>query len=183
MKKVYLPREIFPLSAVGGALFNFLVQLIVLLIAIAVLSHFPVSVALLLAPLSMVMLVVFSTAIGLILSAINVYLRDTQHFVEIAMLILFWASPIVYPFTFVHGALHAHPVLEQVYLANPVTIAIIGTQRALWAGGLEGTGVEAQVWPDHLVLRIVITLAVSLVLLWLSQRAFSRLQGNFAQEI
>lgn len=183
VKKVYLPREIFPLSAVGGALFNFLVQLVVLLIAIAILSHFSVSIALLLAPLSMVMLVVFSTAIGLILSAVNVYLRDTQHFVEIAMLILFWASPIVYPFTFVHGALHTHPVLEQVYLANPVTIAIIGTQRALWAGGLEGTGPEAQVWPDHLVLRIVITLAVSLVLLWLSQRAFSRLQGNFAQEI
>ena len=93
VKKVYLPREIFPLSSVGGALFNFLVQLVVLFIAILILSHFPVSISLLLAPQSIVMLVVFATAVGLVLSAVNVYLRDTQHFVEIALLVLFWASP------------------------------------------------------------------------------------------
>lgn len=182
VKKVYLPREIFPLSSVGGALFNFLVQLVVLIIAILVLSHFPIGVTLLLAPLSIVMLVVFATAVGVVLSAINVYLRDTQHFVEIALLVLFWASPIVYPFTFVHNALHGS-WLEQVYLANPVTIAVIGMQKALWAGGLEGAGATQQVWPDHLGLRLVVMLGVSLILLWLSQRAFARLQGNFAQEI
>ncbi|MDN4598394.1 ABC transporter permease [Leifsonia virtsii] len=182
VKKVYLPREIFPLSTVGGAMFNFLVQLVVLLLAIVVLAHFPFGVNLLLAPLSVVMLVVFATAVGLVLSAINVYLRDTQHFVEIALLVLFWASPIVYPFTFVNQALHGN-WLEQLYLANPVTIAIIGMQKALWAGGLEGTGATAQVWPSDLALRLVIMLVISTILLWISQRVFSRLQGNFAQEI
>ena len=182
VKKVYLPREIFPLSSVGGALFNFLVQMVVLIIAIVVIAHFPFGPTLLLAPLAVVMLVVFATAIGLVLSAVNVYLRDTQHFVEIAMLVLFWASPIVYPFTFVHQQLHGNWI-EQIYLANPVTIAVIGMQKALWAGGLEGTGATAQAWPDQLGLRLLITLAISLVLLWLSQRAFARLQGNFAQEI
>lgn len=182
VKKVYLPREIFPLSTVGGALFNFLVQMVVLLIAIVVIAHFPWGPNVLLAPLSVVMLVVFATAVGLVLSAVNVYLRDTQHFVEIALLVLFWASPIVYPFTFVHQQLHGN-WLEQLYLANPVTIAVIGMQKALWAGGLEGTGATEQVWPDHLALREVVTLGVCLVLLWLSQRAFARLQGNFAQEI
>jgi len=182
VKKVYLPREIFPLSSVGGAIFNFLVQLVVLIIAILALSHFPVGISLLLAPLSIVMLVVFGTAVGLALSAINVYLRDTQHFVEIALLVAFWASPIVYPFTFVNQHLHGN-WLEQLYLANPVTIAIIGMQKALWAGGLEGTGATAQVWPDNLALRLIIMLVVSTILLWISQRIFSRLQGNFAQEI
>ncbi|WP_426623239.1 ABC transporter permease [Leifsonia sp. McL0607] len=182
VKKVYLPREIFPLSTVGGALFNFLVQMVVLIIAIVVIAHFPWGPNLLLAPLSVVMLVVFATAVGLVLSAVNVYLRDTQHFVEIALLVLFWASPIVYPFTFVHQQLHGN-WLEQLYLANPVTIAVIGMQKALWAGGLEGTGATQQAWPDQLGLRLVIMLGVSLVLLWLSQRAFARLQGNFAQEI
>jgi ABC-2 type transport system permease protein len=182
VKKVYLPREIFPLSTVGSALFNFAVQLVVLIIAIVVIAHFPFGPNLLLAPLSVVMLVVFATAIGLVLSAVNVYLRDTQHFVEIALLVLFWASPIVYPFTFVHQKLHGG-LLEQLYLANPVTIAVLGMQKALWAGGLEGSGAQAQVWPDHLGIRLVVTLFISLILLWLSQRAFARLQGNFAQEI
>jgi ABC-2 type transport system permease protein len=184
VKKVYLPREIFPLSAIGGALFNFLVQVVVLAIAIVLLATVPFAwnLNLLLAPLAVVTLVVFATAIGLILSAINVYLRDTQHLVEIAIVILFWASPIVYSYTFVHKLL-AGNWLEQLYLANPVTITVIAMQKALWAAGETSTGVYAQVWPDHLGIRLIITLIISIVLLWLSQRVFARLQGNFAQEL
>jgi len=184
VKKVYLPREIFPLSAIGGALFNFLVQLVVLAIAIVLLATAPFgwNLTVLLAPLAVVTLVVFATAIGLFLSAVNVYLRDTQHLVEIAIVILFWASPIVYSFTFVHKYLQGN-WLEQLYLANPVTVAVIAMQKALWGAGTTATGPMAQVWPNDLGLRLIITLAVSLVLLWLSQRVFSRLQGNFAQEL
>lgn len=184
VKKVYLPREIFPLSAIGGALFNFLVQLVVLAIAIVLLASVPFAwnLNLLLAPLAVVTLVIFATAIGLFLSAVNVYLRDTQHLIEIAIVILFWASPIVYSYTYVHKLLGGN-WLEQLYLANPVTIAVIAMQKALWAAGSTSVGPLAQVWPEHLGLRLVITLVVSLVLLWLSQRVFSRLQGNFAQEL
>ncbi|MFF1878078.1 ABC transporter permease [Leifsonia sp. NPDC058230] len=184
VKKVYLPREIFPLSAIGGALFNFLVQLVVLAVAIFVLSSVPFApgINILLAPLAVVTLIVFATAVGLVLSAINVYLRDTQHLVEIAIIILFWASPIVYSFTYVHKLLGGN-WLEQLYLANPVTIAIISMQKALWAAGSDPASTPPQYWPAHLALRLLITLVVSLVLLWLSQRAFSRLQGNFAQEL
>jgi len=184
VKKVYLPREIFPLSSIGGALFNFLVQLVVLLLAIIFLASVPFdwSPQLLFAPLAVVTLVVFSTAIGLFLSAINVYLRDVQHIVEIALVILFWASPVVYSYTYLHKLLHGN-WLEQLYLANPVTSAILGMQQALWSAGDTSTGPLAQVWPPALGLRLVITLAVSLVLLWLAQRAFARLQGNFAQEL
>ena len=184
VKKVYLPREIFPLSAIGGALFNFLVQLVVLTIAIFLLATVPFAwnLNVFLAPLAVVTLVLFATAIGLFLSAVNVYLRDTQHLVEIAIVILFWASPIVYSFTYVHKLLQGNWV-EQLYLANPVTIAVIGMQKALWAAGSASEGALTQTWPDHLFLRLLITLLVSVVLLWLSQRVFSRLQGNFAQEL
>jgi ABC-2 type transport system permease protein len=182
VKKVYLPREIFPLSAVGGALFNFVVQLIVLLAAIALLSTFPLDARLLLAPLSLAMLVVFSVAVGLVLSAVNVYLRDTEHLVEIGLVIFFWLSPIVYSYTFVHNALQGN-WLEQLYLANPITLAIIAMQKALWNAGSVATGDLQQAWPDNLELRLVIALVVSFVLLWIAQRIFARLQGNFAQEL
>ena len=72
---------------------------------------------------------------------------------------------------------------EQLYLANPITIAIIGAQRAGWGAGVDATGDLAQVWPEHLALRLAITLVVSLVLLIVGQRVFARLQGNFAQEL
>ena len=184
IKKVYLPREIFPLSAVGSALVNFGFQLIVLILGLVFLaSRYPLfSADLLLAPLAIVTLVVFATAIGLLLSALNVYLRDIQHFVEIALIFLFWASPIVYSFTFVHRALQGS-LLEQLYLLNPVTVAIIAFQKAIWAAGSTSTGVLAQTWPSDLALRLLISLAVSAVILWVSQRIFARLQGNFAQEL
>lgn len=182
VKKVYLPREIFPLSAVGGALFNFAVQFVVLLVAVAVISGFPADARLLYVPVSILAAILFSVAVGLILAAANVYLRDTQHLVEIALILLFWASPIVYSFTFVHNALQGN-WLEQLYLLNPITIVIMGMQKGLWEAGTTATGDLAQYWPPDLELRLLLTLGGSVVLLWLGQRIFSRLQGNFAQEL
>jgi ABC-2 type transport system permease protein len=183
IKKVYLPREIFPLSAVGGALFNFAVQLVILIAALFIFSAVPGPESLGFAPLALLLLVVYATAFALILSAINVYLRDVQHLVEIGLIVGFWASPIVYSFTFVHQVL-AGTLLEQIYLSNPVTLAVLGMQKALWAAGSRETdGVSAQVWPDDLGLRMTVAVAIGLVLLWLAQRVFARLQSNFAQEL
>lgn len=181
VKKVYLPREIFPLSTVGSALVNFGVQLVVLLVGIAVLAHFVISPNLLLAPLALVTLLVFATAVGLLISALNVYLRDVQHLIEVYLIIFFWASPIVYPYTFVVNAA-PWPWLSELYLANPVTLAIVGLQRALWAGGADDAQIQ-QIWPAHLEVRLLIALLVSLVALYVAQRIFARLQGNFAQEL
>ncbi|WP_245982166.1 ABC transporter permease [Mycetocola tolaasinivorans] len=183
VKKVYLPREIFPLAGVGSALFNFGVQLVILVIAFVALKAPPLPDYLLLAPLALITLVVFATAIGLALAALNVYLRDIQHFVELAITILFWASPIVYPLRFVHQHLHGN-WLEQIYLNNPITLCIVSMQRALWSAGSTATHEDlVQYWPPNLEIRLLITLGISLVLLWLAQRLFARLQGSFAQEL
>ncbi len=180
VKKVYLPREIFPLGSVGGALFNFVLQFAILIGATIVLGQFPLTADLAYAPLALVNIIVFGTAVGMILAAATVYLRDLQHLVEVALTVAFWASPVVYSFGFVHAAI-AGSWLEQVYLSNPVTLSVLGMQKALWlAGTTESTQVN---WPPDLALRLWISLAVSIVLLWLGQRVFSRLQGNFAQEL
>src|SRR5450830_2161314 len=86
IKKVYLPREVFPLSALGSALFNFAVQLAVLVAATFAFGAPPRGRQLLYLPLSFLVLVVFGTAIALVLSAVNVYLRDIQYLVEIALM-------------------------------------------------------------------------------------------------
>jgi ABC-2 type transport system permease protein len=180
VKKVYLPREIFPLSSVGSALFNFAVQLIILIGATLVLGQAPWNANLLYAPLSLAVIIIFATALSLLLSAVNVYLRDIQHLVEVAVLILFWASPIVYSFGFIDQKLHGN-WLEQIYLANPITLAVLGMQRAFWVAGTTTSTLTN--WPPDLALRLWVALAISIVLLWLCQRIFSKLQGNFAQEL
>ena len=127
-------------------------------------------------PLSFAVLIVFSFAIGLLLSAVNVYLRDFQHLVEVMLLVLFWASPIVYSYTLVHRVLNGN-IFEQIYLWNPVTVAVMGFQKAMWVAGAN------EVWPDDLALRMAVVGAISVGILWVAQRVFARLEGNFAQEL
>jgi ABC-2 type transport system permease protein len=176
IKKVYLPREVFPLSTVGAALVNFAIQCGVLLAATLVVGSFPWSERLLYVPAAIALLLVFATALALLLSAINVYLRDVQHLIEIVTLILFWASPIVYSYAFVTDFLQGS-WLEELYLANPVTLAILAFQRGVWEAGAD------QSFPAHMPLRLAVAFLFSLALLWAGQRVFARLEGNFAQEL
>lgn len=177
VKKVYLPREVFPLSSIGSALFNFAIQLVVLIGATLVAGTPPSWAALAYFPVAFALVLVLGTALALVLAAVNVYLRDVQYLVEIILMVLFWASPIVYSWGQVGHALSKYGLLTQIYLANPITLAAIGFQRAFWVAG---TGMPV---PTHMELRLWIALAVSLVLLWVCQRIFTRLQGNFAQEL
>lgn len=178
VKKVYFPRELFPLSAVGTSLFNFMFQLIVLFLAVLVFGEIRWSWDLLLVPLAIGVLVVFSLAIGLLLAAVNVYMRDIQHLVEVLLSVLFWASPIVYAFKFVQEALGSGLAMS-IYASNPVTLVVLSLQKALWAAGYE----SGQTWDGDLVLRLLVTLGVSIVLLFFSHRIFLKMQGSFAQEL
>jgi ABC-2 type transport system permease protein len=190
IKKVYLPREIFPLAATGSAFVNFGVQFLILIVAVVALGQFPISWNLLYIPVAVAIAAVYGIALALLLSAVNVYLRDIQYLVEVGLLVFFWASPIVYSWSFVveAGERSDLPWLESAYLINPMSTAILAFQRGIWAAGsqereLGGVTVPPQPWPADLDLRLLITFVVGLVLVVVAQRVFSRLQGNFAQEI
>jgi len=189
IKKVFLPRELFPLASVGSAVLNFGVQLSVLLFAMIVFAQFPLTPDLLYALPAITLVFIFGTTLALLLSALNVYFRDVQYLVEVLVTMLFWASPIVYSFGNVHDALEGSWI-EQIYLANPMTLAVIAFQRAAWLGApavqenLAERGLDSTwAYPADLDLRLLIAGLVGLVLLWLAHRLFARLQGNFAQEI
>lgn len=176
IKKVYLPREIFPLSSLGSSLFNFAIQLGILILATIVTGQFPTGTRWLYLPLSLAVIVVISLGLSLLLSAVNVYLRDVAYLVDIGLMIAFWASPIVYSWAQVSGQVDS-PVLENIYLANPMTLAVMGFQQTFWVGG------DGQPVPPNLAAWLWIWLAVGIVFVWVAQRIFVRLQGNFAQEL
>ncbi|GAB3585190.1 ABC transporter permease [Leifsonia lichenia] len=177
IKKIYLPREIFPLASVGSAIFNFLIQFVILLVATLVIGKPPLHAETWYLIPSVLLLLVFGTAFGLLLSAVNVYLRDVQYLVEVVLLLLLWASPIVYSWTMVRDAL-GHSLALDIYTDNPITLAVLGFQKAMWVGG---QGVAE--YPDLLLMRMGIAFVIGVVLLFVFQRVFSRLQGNFAQVV
>jgi ABC-2 type transport system permease protein len=189
IKKVYMPREVFPLASVGSALLNFCIQFGVLLAAMIVLGQIPISWDDFYIIPAVLVVAIFGTALALLLSALNVYLRDIQYLVDVLVVLLFWASPVVYAFRSLTGSGVASWIY-QLYLLNPITVAVVAFQRGTW---LHGVGVQqyfakshiaiASNYPADLNLRLVIAIIVGLVFLWFAHRLFTRLQGNFAQEI
>ncbi|HEY9388750.1 MAG TPA: ABC transporter permease [Mycobacteriales bacterium] len=185
VKKVYFPRELFPLSVVGAALVNFVLQSSVLLGAYLVSGRWPHPADLVLVPVALVVLVLFGVALGLVLAATNVYLRDVTYLVEVGLLLWFWMTPIVYDWTKVREQLvdsHHLTWLFHLYLANPMANAVLAFQRALWPGGLTRQGAPFY-YGGNLYLRLAVLAAVCAGLVWLAQRVFARAQGNFAQEL
>lgn len=177
IKKIQLPREIFPLASVGASLFNFAMQFLILLLATLVIRPPVVGISLIYLPLALVLLLVWATAFGLILAAANVYLRDIQYLVEVVLLVGMWASPIVYSWDMVTSLTAGRSALEEIYLANPVTLVIMGFQRTMWAAGAGASTAP------HLLTRMLISLIIGAVALVIGQRVFSVLQRNFAQEL
>jgi ABC-2 type transport system permease protein len=165
VKKVYLPREIFPLAAVGSAMFNFLVQFVILIVASNLLCGLA----------ALVLILVWGTAIGVLLAALNVYLRDIQYLVEVVLLLLMWASPILYSWQ--QAASILPQWLLEIYVNSPITLAVLGFQEAFWSEASNGVPLP------HLALRMLIAGVIGLIALFGAQRVFSRLQGDFAQEL
>jgi lipopolysaccharide transport system permease protein len=117
VKKVYFPREVLPLGAVGANIFHFVMQMIILLLFLLIIGwHF--SIYILYLPLVMLLEIVFTTGLALFISSANVYLRDIQHFTEVATMAWFWLTPIVYVIGQVQGKLGG---FFRLYLANPMT--------------------------------------------------------------
>jgi ABC-2 type transport system permease protein len=186
IKKVYFPREILPLAVIGASLFQFVIQLFVLFCAVVVSGRAVTPGPLLILIPTTVGLVIFATGMALLLSASNVYLRDTQHLVEIMLQAWFFLTPIIYNISMVLPRLNdVSPLLTQLFLANPMADVAMGYQRALFQRGteLEGGKLASVVYTGNIWAREGLFIVCALVLLWVAQRIFARAQGNFAQEL
>jgi ABC-2 type transport system permease protein len=133
--------------------------------------------------------VLFGAALGILLSAANVYARDTQHLLEIFMLLWFWLTPIVYPFRLVFDKQAEHG-LSWLSLLNPMTSMTLAFQRAIY-GHVDGSGRSPQgtaIFPDGAgplwyLRNLAIVGLVATVLLIVAIKVFDRAEGSFAEEI
>jgi ABC-2 type transport system permease protein len=192
VKKTAFPREVLPLSTIGVALVDFVLQLGVLLVIIFASGYafrYTLQLSFLVVfPLSVLSLIVFTMSATLWAAAINVRYRDVQHLLNLGLVVWFWFTPIVYSaaqvqIRFESWSLAAiHPWI--LYLLNPMTLIILGFQRALYAAVSPG-GVP--VLPADTTGTVLTTLTIGLLaetaLLWLSWRLFFRLAGDFAEEL
>jgi ABC-2 type transport system permease protein len=96
IKKVYFPKYIFPLSKIISGLVNLLFALVAVFIMI-VFFGVRFSPAMLLFPVPVFYLFMFSLGCGLILSVLATYFRDILHLYAVALQALTYLTPIFYP--------------------------------------------------------------------------------------
>ncbi|MCJ7832281.1 MAG: ABC transporter permease [Actinobacteria bacterium] len=193
VKKVYFPREILPLAAVGTSLVDFVLQYLVLIAFMLVTGyHFLGWNTLLFIPATVTMLIV-TMAISFWVAAVNVTYRDVQHLLNLLLLAWFWLTPIVYPAALLQEKSNTVSIGGVsgfwFYLINPMGSGVMGFQRALYAvvAPIGADGQPQQVLADltlgQLWLILTVVGVAGLGLLWFCWRTFFRLSGDFAEEL
>lgn len=177
IRKVYLPREMFPIASLLVSGFHFLPGLTILLVAALATSYAFTPIVFPAALLGFAIVAAFGLAVGLFFSAFNVFFRDFEKVVDVLNIVVRWSAPMLYPWTLVQE--RASNWLLQVYLANPLVPAVSLFQRAFWLPGNE----QPFELPPHLWTRGLVALAACALLAVVGQWAFSRLERRFAEEL
>jgi ABC-2 type transport system permease protein len=181
--KMRMPREIFPIASMIVALYHTGPQILILMVCCLFVGwHFSFA-AVAAGLLGFAILLVFATAMALFFSALNVLYKDFQNIVQTFTQFLHFMVPMMYPFSVVAGLKGAHPVIYQLYMANPLAESVLLMQRFFWSPTLTGSEVSVAHYPSDLWERGIIMLVVSLVLLFLSQKFFSRQEPKFPERL
>jgi len=158
LNKILLPVSIFPVSMVAANLFQFTVGALPLLVIMTLItSKSLLNVIALLLPLLALILV--STGVGFLVSALYVFFRDLPYFYELVVFVLWISSPVFYP-----PAIVPTPVKPFLNL-NPLSPIIESIRQIVLSSSL----------PDlHLIWGALFSGGVILVLGWLCFQRWRR---------
>ena len=158
--KVYFPRVIIPMAAVGGRLVDFLVSFVVLALLLAFYGVAPTWNLLMLAPL-VALVTLLSLAVGMWASAANVRYRDVAAILPVLVQLWMFASPVVYPLSMVPER------WRSLYSLNPLVGVIAGFRSAALGHAFD--------WG-----ALAFSAAVTLGLLAVAALSFRRMEKHFA---
>ncbi|MEE6274478.1 ABC transporter permease [Georgenia wangjunii] len=178
VKKIYLPRELFSVSALWVAMVHFFPQLAVLVVGALIFGWRPSLAQLGAGLLGFVILTIFSLGLGLIFGAVNVLFRDAENLVDLLLMVATWASPVLYSWTAVADVMGTGR-LWTIYQLNPLTPVVELFHWCFWA---PTAGVVYEMPPD-MWQWVGVAAATSVVTLVVGELVFRRLDGRFAQEL
>jgi ABC-2 type transport system permease protein len=187
--KMRMPREMFPVASMMVALYHTGPQVLILMFCCALVGwHFSIG-AIAAGLLGFAILMIFAMAMALFFSALNVLYKDFQNIVATFTQFTHFLVPMMYPFATVHHFSTDHPVMYQLYMANPLAEAVLLMQKLFWWPTLSvGQRAEVQknaspVFPSDLWERGLIMLAVCIVLLYLAQKFFTAQESKFPERL
>ena len=134
IKKVYIPKYIFPLSKVMSSLINIIFSFIAF-IGVVIFTGAPIHWTLLLTIIPVLYLFAFALGIGMILSSISVFFRDMNYLYGVFITMLSFLTPLFYPVEIlpanVYFFIQFNPMYHYVSFFR--SLAIDGTFPDIWA--------------------------------------------------
>lgn len=124
LRKVWFPRLLLPLSMIGARVMDLAVSLALLALIMAWYGQRPTLAAFAI-PLLVLVMVLAASGLGLWLTALAVQYRDVNHAVPLALQLLLYATPVIYP-----ASLVPHD-LQSIYALNPMVGVIEGFRAGL----------------------------------------------------
>jgi ABC-2 type transport system permease protein len=204
VRKVPFPLLVLPLSAVGFAGVHFLLQMLVFVVALAVVQYDFIGLHTLLLLPAILVALTFTLGLSTLVSALNVRYRDVSHILEVLFTAWFWLNPIVYAAGLVRAHISPdHSWLYRVYFLNPPGIVSATFQRAIYGrvynpapryrpDGSIARDASGQVIHDYICAapgyafyleQLGACLVISAVLLMVALRIFRRMSADFAEEL
>lgn len=127
VKKIYFPREVFPIGVVIGCLVDFAVAA-TLVAVLMVIYRVPARAQLLWVPWLLGIEIVFLIGIGLIASAMNVFYRDVKYIVPLLVQLGMFVTPVIYSASMVPEP------WRPWYMLNPMAVVVDGVRGAVLHG-------------------------------------------------
>lgn len=177
IRKVYLPRELFPVASTLVSAVHLVPGMLILVIGAAMAGWTPSLTGVAAAVLAFAIIATLGMALGLLCAAYNVFFRDFEQVIDILNIVIVWSVPMIYPWTVVRD--NAPGWLLHTYLASPLVTAVSLFQRSFWFPGTP----RVFRFPPHLFASGAISLVAALLLLGLAQYVFARKQRRFAEEL
>lgn len=186
VKKIYLPRELFPISAVIGAFIHFLPQLVILIVVAVIYGWIPGIAQVGAALLGLVIVSLCATGLGMFFAGLNVRFRDAQNFVEVLRQLATWASPVLYTWKLIEE--HMPAWVLYVYMVNPITVAVEWFHYAFWVGTVPRFDADTAPggwhgFAPHFELYTIGAIVLCIVFLFIGQMTFRRFERTFAQDL
>ncbi|MFY1597819.1 ABC transporter permease [Micromonospora sp. WMMD737] len=168
-----VPRQVFPIGRVTGRFAEYAAGLPILLavaVGYAASGRVEPGWSLLALPLAVAVQAVLLVGLALLLSAVNVLMRDVERFMRLVVRVLFYATPIIYPLSLVRDA-DLPGWLKVAYELNPL-VGIFQLHHAVW---------YPDEFPDARLLAI--SVGVSLLVLAAGWWSFRRLEPAVLKEL
>jgi ABC-2 type transport system permease protein len=171
LRKIHFPRLVIPLSVALAALFNLLANFVAVFVFVFAAGITP-QVSWLEIPLLIAMLVVLATGISMLTSALYVRYRDVEPIWEVALQILFYASPILYVITLV-----PEKYRNELVALNPIATVLTQMRHALIDRDAPSAVDVLGGWPQ-LAIPLAIVAAVFALGAWVFARETPRIAEN-----